>query len=81
MAKTENCNTEVRWKKTLRRPTEAPEETEKKQLLPNMLTYDREIEVPTTANRALGRMSISGAAVAQKDHCQMVAHLRMPTAR
>jgi len=54
-------------KETLRRPTEAPEETENKQLLPNGLTEDRELEAPTAANCALGLMSIPGAAVAQKD--------------
>jgi len=55
---------------------EAPEETEKKQLLPNRLTEDREPEAPTVANRALGLVSIPGAAVAQKDHCHLVGHLR-----
>jgi len=37
---------------------------QKKQLLPNRLTEDRELEAPTAANRALGLMSILGAAVA-----------------
>jgi len=59
---------------------EAPEE-KKKQLLPNRLTEDRELEAPTAANRALGLMSIPGAAVAQKDRCHLVEHLRMPRAR
>jgi len=49
--------------------------TEKKQLLPNGLTKDWELETPTAANRALGLMSIPGAAVAQKDGCHMVGHL------
>jgi len=48
---------------TLRCPTEAPEETEKKQLLPNGLMEDRELKAPTVANRALGLMLILGAAV------------------
>jgi len=52
---------------TLRRPTEAPEETKKKQLLPNRLTEDRELEMPIAANRAVRLMSIPGSAVAQKD--------------
>jgi len=43
---------------------EAPEETEKKQLLPNRLTEDRELEAPTAAN--IGTMSIPGAAVTQR---------------
>jgi len=33
------------------------------------------------ANRAPGLMSIPGAAVAQKDHCHLVGHLRMLRAR
>jgi len=42
---------------------------------------DRELEVPTVANRALGLMLILGVAVAQKDHCHQVGHLKMPRAR
>jgi len=56
---------------------EAPEETERKPLLPNGLAEDRELE----ANRALGLMLILGAAVTQKDCCHLVGHLRMPRAR
>jgi len=66
---------------TLRPPTEVPEETEKKQLLPNGLMEDRELEAPTAVNCALGLMSIPGAAVAQKDCCHLVGHLRMHRAR
>jgi len=65
---------------TLWCPMEAPEETERKPLLPNGLTEDRELEAPTVANRALGLMSIPGAAVTQKDRCHVVGHLRMPRA-
>jgi len=43
----------------------------KKQLLPNGLTEDRELEAPTATNHALGLMSIPRAAVAQKDHCHL----------
>jgi len=53
----------------------------KKQLLPNRLTEFWELEAPTAANRALGLMSIPGAAVTQKDRCHLVGHLRMPRAR
>jgi len=52
-----------------------------RRLLPNRLTEDWELEAPTAANRALGLMSIPGAAVTQKDCCHLVGHLRMPTAR
>jgi len=45
------------------------------------LTEDRELEAPTAANRALGLMSIPGAAVAQIDRCHLMGHLRMPRAR
>jgi len=41
---------------------------------------DRELEAPTAANHALGLMSILGEAVAQKDCCHLVGHLRMPRA-
>jgi len=54
---------------------------QKKQLLPNRMTEDRELKGPTAANLALGLMSIPGAAVAQKDHCHLVGHFRMPSAR
>jgi len=53
----------------------------RKQLLPNGLTEDWELEAPTAANRALGLMSIPRAAVAQKDRCHLMGHLRMPRAR
>jgi len=42
---------------------------------------DRELQAPTAANRALVLMSILRAAVAQKDRCHLVGHLRMPRAR
>jgi len=42
---------------------------------------DRELEVPTVANHALGLMLILGVAVTQKDRCHLVGHLRMPRAR
>jgi len=61
-------------------PTEAPEET-KKQLMPNGLTEDRELEAPTAAHRAQGLMSIPEEAVTQKDRCHLVGHLRIPRAR
>jgi len=38
-------------------------------------------EAPTVANCALGLMLILGVAVAQKDRCQLVGHLRMPRGR
>jgi len=60
---------------------EVSEETEKKHLLPNGLTEDRELEAPTAANRALGLMSLTRVAVAQKDRCHLVGHLRTPRAR
>jgi len=54
---------------------------QKKQLLPNGLMEDRELEVPTAANHALGLMLIPGTAVTQKDRYHLVGHLRMPRAR
>jgi len=53
----------------------------KKRMLPHRPMQDRELEVPTVANRALGLMLILGLAVAQKDRCYLVGHLRMPRAR
>jgi len=53
----------------------------KKRMLPHRLTQDRELGAPRVANRALGLMLILGVAVAQKDHCHQVGHLRMPRAR
>jgi len=53
----------------------------KKQKLPHRPTQDRELEAPTVANRALGLMLILGVAVAQKDRCHLVGHLRMLKAR
>jgi len=50
----------------------------KKRMLSHRPTQDRELEAPTVANRALGLMLILGVAVAQKDHCHLVGHLRMP---
>jgi len=54
---------------------------QKKRMLPHRPTEDRELEAPTVANRALGLMLILGAAVALKDRCHLVGHLRMPRAR
>jgi len=55
---------------------------QKKQLLPNRLMEDWELEAaPTVANSALGLMSIPRAAVAQKDRCYLVGYLRMPRSR
>jgi len=56
----------VQKEETLRCPTEAPKETGKKQLLPNVLTKDRELEAPTAANCALGLMSIPGQQLHKK---------------
>jgi len=53
----------------------------KKRMLPHRSTQDRELETPTVANRALGLMLILGVAVAQKDRCHLVGHLRMPRDR
>jgi len=50
-------------------------------MLPHRPTEDRELEAPTMANRALGLMLILEVAVAQKDRCHLVGHLRMPRAR
>jgi len=72
--------TSSKKEETLRRPTEALEET-KKHLLPNRLMEDRELEASTAANCALALMPALRAAVAQKDHCHMVGHLRVPKAR
>jgi len=63
---------------TLRRPTEAPEETRKSECCP---TGWWELEAPTVAHRALGLMLILGVAVAQQDRCHLVGHLKMPRAR
>jgi len=49
----------------------------KKQLLPNRLVENRELKAPTAANCAPVLMP----AVAQKDHCHLVGHLRVPKAR
>jgi len=65
---------------TLRRLTEAAEETRKSECCPIRPTEDRELEAPTVANRAMGLMLILGVAVAQKDPCHLVGHLRMPRA-
>jgi len=72
--------TSSKKEETLRRPTEAPEET-KKQLLPDRLVEDRELAAPTAANRAPVLMPALSVAIAQKDHCHLVGHLRMPRAR
>jgi len=45
---------------------------QKKQLLTNELTETGSLRRPLPANRALGPMSIPGAAVAQKYHCHPV---------
>jgi len=50
-------------------------------MLPHRPMQDRELEAPTVANRALGLMLILGVAVAQKDRCHLVKHLRMSRAR
>jgi len=60
---------------SLRCPTEAPEETRKSEC------WDRELDAPTVANRALGLMLILEVAVAQKDRCHLKGHRRMPRAR
>jgi len=52
----------------------------KKRMLPHRPTEDQELEAPTVANHALGLMLILGVAVAQKDSCHLVGHLRMPRA-
>jgi len=64
-----------------RRPTEAPEETRKKQLLPNRLVEDWELEAPTATKCAPVLMPALRAAVAQKDRCHLVGHLRVARAR
>jgi len=66
---------------TLGCQTEAPEETRKRRILPHGPTKDCELGVPTVAVRVLGLMLILGIAVAQKDPCHLVGHLRMPRAR
>jgi len=53
----------------------------KRRMLPHRPTWDRELEAPTVVNRALGLMLILGVAVAQKDRCHLVGHLRVPKAR
>jgi len=53
----------------------------KKQLLPNRLVEDRELEAPTAANHAPVLMPALRAAVAQKDPCHLVRHLRVHKAR
>jgi len=53
----------------------------KRRMLLHRPTEDRELEAPTVANRALGLMLILGVAVAQKDRCHLMGHLRMPRAR
>jgi len=54
---------------------------QEKRMLLRRSTWDRELEAPTVANRAMGLMLIVGVAVAQKDRCHLVGHLRMPRAR
>jgi len=54
---------------------------EKANATPHRPTKDRELEAPTVANRALGLMLILGIAVAQKDRCHLVGHLRVHKAR
>jgi len=53
----------------------------KKRMLPYRPTEDRVLEALTVANRVLGLMLILGVAVAQKDRCHLVGHLRMTRAR
>jgi len=53
----------------------------KKRMLPHRPTENRELEEPTVSNRALRLMLIPGVAVAQKDRCHLMGHLRMPRAR
>jgi len=62
-------------------PDESARGNKKKRILPHRPMQDRELEAPTVANCALGLMLILGVAVAQKDHCHLVGHLRMPRAR
>jgi len=65
---------------TRRRPTEAPEETEK-------ATAAQQADGGSRARgghideSCTGTDVNTGAAVAQKDHCHLVGHLRMPRAR
>jgi len=72
------------WFKERRNP-QAPNGSargnKKKRMLPHRPMQDRELEAPTVANRALELMLILGVAVAQKDCCHQVGHLRMPRAR
>jgi len=53
----------------------------KKRMLPHRPTQDQELEAPTVADHALGLMLILRVAVAQKERCHLVGHLRMPRAR
>jgi len=72
------------WFKERRNPQVSDRSTrgnKKKRMLPHRLMQDWELEAPTVANRALGLMLILGVAVAQKDSCHLVGHLRMPRAR
>jgi len=62
-------------------PDKSAWDNKKKLMLPHRSTYDRELEAPTVANRALGLTLILGVAVVQKDCCHLVGHLRMPRAR
>jgi len=54
---------------------------QEKRMLPHRPTWDRELEAPTVAIRALGLILILGVAVAQKDRCYLVGHLRVPRAK
>jgi len=72
------------WFKERRNP-QAPDGSawgnKKKWMLPHRPTEDRELMAPIVVNRALGLILILGVAVAQKDCCHLVGHLRMPKAR
>jgi len=72
------------WFKERRNP-QAPDGSARgnknKQMLHHRPTEDRELKALTVANRALGPMLILGVAVAPKDCCHLVGHLRMPRAR
>jgi len=70
----------LKKEETLRRPMEAPQETRKSECGPTGRGGPG-ARGTTVVNRALGLMLILGVAVAQKDRCRLVGHLRMPRAR
>jgi len=68
----------VQERRNLQAPDGSARGNKKKRMLPHRPMEDWELEAPTVANRALGLMLTLGVAVAQKDHCHLVGHLRMP---